>query len=72
MSHTFSIACLVTKQRLWIGQGWSGMTAFYSGDPTTMQLLGKFLRDTQGYPLVVCSNDELIDYEEYTAERQTT
>jgi hypothetical protein len=40
MSRSLFITCQDCKERLWIGQG---MGSFYSGEPETMDALGKFL-----------------------------
>jgi hypothetical protein len=66
--NTYSIVCPEDKMRLWIGQGWSTMTNFYSGEPDTMCKLGEFLQKTQGKNLIVICNDsdeKYSDCEEY-------
>ncbi len=40
MSRTLEIACNTCKERLWVGQGYG---SFYSGEPETMDKLGRFL-----------------------------
>ena len=68
MSNTFSLVCDETKQKLWVGQGWEGMTTFYSGTPDVMQRLGRFLEATRGKALRIrCDDaDETHgDYEEF-------
>ena len=69
MSQTFSLVCEETKQKVWVGQGWGEMTVFYSGDPRTMEQLGKFLRDHEGMALrLLCEDthdDMLLEYTEY-------
>ena len=68
MSHTFSLTCDETKQKLWIGQGWHKMTTFYSGDSAVMERLKKFLDTTQGKALVLrCDDSDPThdDYEEF-------
>lgn len=68
MSRTYSIVCPAAKLALWIGQsrtaGPPGMARFYSGEPRTMDRLGRFLIQTQGKGLVVL-DDEDIDFSDY-------
>lgn len=77
MSLTFSLICKETKQRLWVGQGHHVeqpdgsyppvMTTFYSGEPTTMAILHRFLCATQGFDLKLVCHEHQEDsfYEAY-------
>lgn len=68
MSNTFSLVCDETEQKIWIGQGWKGMTTFYSGMPEVMQRLGRFLEVTRGKILLIrCDDTDEThgDYEEF-------
>jgi len=68
MSHTYSLVCHETKKKIWIGQGWSGMTTFYSGSAETMEKLRRFLCDHYGKNIVfLCDieNETFCEYKEY-------
>lgn len=69
MSHTYRIVCHETKQKLWIGQGFVGMTTFYTGEQIVMEKLRRFLIATKGKPLMLMCTDtddgEWHDYEEF-------
>ena len=71
MSQTFRLVCHDTKKSLWIGQGWGSMTTLYSGEPTIMQALKRFLNEHRGRALeFVCSDlvsedSGISEYEEY-------
>lgn len=68
MSQTYSLVCHETRKRVWIGQGWGTMEAFYSGNLNMMEALREFLCDHEGKPLVfVCDDrhDEVFEYEAY-------
>lgn len=65
MSRTFSLVCHETKQYLWVGQGSTEMTTFYSGEPETMKRLAEFLKNTKGKSLVLmCDDTEGSAYED--------
>lgn len=61
MSHTFSLVCHATRQRVWIGQGWGSMQSLYSGNPETMDALMRFLNDHIGQPLEFLCDDRAPD-----------
>jgi hypothetical protein len=66
VSQTFRLVCHETKQKIWIGQGWGAMDTFYSGEPETMERLGRFLVATIGKPLVVLNDgSDCGDWQEY-------
>ena len=60
MSQTFSLICLETKERLWIGQGWGAMETLYR-TPAHVARLMHFLNTHRDLTLrFVC--DDLSDY----------
>jgi len=68
MSRTYALVCDETKQKIWIGQGWAGMTTFYSGMPDVMDRLGRFFEATRGKVLQIRCDDTdetHCDYEEF-------
>ncbi len=77
MSHTFSLVCAETKQKLWVGQSGGspdGMGNFYSAMNSKMKKLGRFLEATRGKQLVLMNDESLVDldYEEFEGEDAPT
>ena len=58
MSRTYSLVCEETKSCLWVGQGHGEMTVFYSGEPQTMERLGRFLRAHVGKQLALMDSEK--------------
>jgi hypothetical protein len=69
MSRTYSLVCHATNQKIWIGQGpypEKGMSSFYTGEPSTMERLGRFLEATRGQLLILLDDEHLCpDYVEF-------
>lgn len=65
MSKTFELVCHETKQRLWIGQGATRLSHWYT-TPKHLEDLRKFLDATRGRPLVLlCDDTESGDWQDY-------
>lgn len=69
MSNTFYLVCDETKKKVWIGQGWTEMTTFYSGESSTMESLKKFLNDhlRENLRMTSCHDETILGYEGYGA-----
>ncbi len=69
MSDTWHLVCDETKKRIWIGQGWGGMTTLYSDEDETMEMLKRFLNEHQTPKTIRFVNSsaesEIYDYREY-------
>ncbi len=81
VSRSFYLVCRETREYVWIGQGYCAlepphapdMTVFYSGDEKVIESLGRFLRKTQGKPLIVLDSEDVpIDCVEFGTTIPTT
>lgn len=71
MSHTYTLVCHELQVGMWVGQGWDGMTNFYSGMPEKMEKLGRFLEFTRGKPLeLVCDETSGVEYDEFEGDEE--
>lgn len=63
MSRTYELVCPAMKLCMWVGQsgGTEGMGNFYSGEPRTMQKLGRFLEKTRGSTLILMDTEFIPD-----------
>jgi hypothetical protein len=58
MSQTFSLACVETKKKIWVGQtSCGGPFRFYSGESDTMQRLRAFLAAHYEKPITLFHDD---------------
>lgn len=74
MSTSYIMACRETKLYVWIGQGFGGCEALYTGEEETMELLRLFLNQHMGMPLVFIPHDfdeESHSYTEFTRSHYT-
>lgn len=72
MAKCWYLVCDKTGKQLWIGQGNEGIN-LYSGDEKVMENLEAFLRETDGNPVVLVSDDDdrTFMYNEFGAELPT-
>ena len=70
MSRSYHLVCPEMKISLWVGQGWGGMTCFYS----TQEHLGRlhrFLNFTWGKSLVMMDSEHVdTDWPEFEEDEQ--